>query len=224
MMTEDIDSVEEIQEEALQPTVPSIPPQDILYEGELNSEEILARTILYALDEGAEKLRQSGCFDPFTILIRGEELFIEDHSGSNEEGSYASANRTILLMEKIGDAYVFCYDGLVDLDSGQSDALIVEYANKGDEQAQINIRLYQVSDGEYVFDEPLYQAGETESFFKGMTSRALFQIESEAEDDELGLGADGESADGESAGGESADGEPAGSGSTGSGSTGTGQE
>jgi len=160
-----------------------IQSDDILSEGELNSEEILARTILYALDEGAEKLRQCGCFDPFTILIKGEELFIEDHPGDDEEGSYASANRTILLMEKLGDAYVFCYDAVVDLDSGQCNALIVEYAKKDDELAQINIRLYRIENGEYVFDESLYQAGETESFFKGKTNRAQSQGEFDAEFD-----------------------------------------
>jgi len=167
MMTEDIRSANAAADGA--PSL--IQSSDILSEGELNSEEILARTILYALDEGAERLRQCGSFDPFTILIRGEELYIEDHPGNDEEGSYSSANRVVLLMEKLGDAYVFCYDGLVDLESGQSDALIVEYANRDDVLAQINIRLYRIVDGEYIFEESLYQAGETESFFSGMTSR-----------------------------------------------------
>jgi len=177
MMIEDMNSADERQA-AFEPPIQQ---QDILNEGELNSEEILARTILYALEEAAEKLRQSSGFDPFTILIKGEELYIEEHPGETEEESCTSARRSVSSMGLICDAYVFCYDGFVELDEGQNDALIVEYANKEDEQAQINIRLYQVSDDEYVFDESLYQVGEGQSYFD--SNVPSYEQETEAEDE-----------------------------------------
>lgn len=142
-----------------------IRPDDIVAEGELNSEQVLERAVLYALEQGTEKLMQSGGFDPFLTIIKGEDLFIEDHPGETEEESYDSARRTILQMEHLCDAYAFCYDGFVELDDGPSDALIVEHASKGDESAQIIVCLYHVHGDHYHFDENLYQVGETETLF-----------------------------------------------------------
>jgi hypothetical protein len=139
--------------------------QDIVAEGELGSEQILERTILYALEQAVEMLGQSGTLEPFTILIEGEELYLEDHPGENEEQSYASARRTVYQMERLCNAYVFCYDGYVDLEDGRSDALIVEYANKGDEAAQVIIRMYHAHGDHYHFDEELYQVGEATTLF-----------------------------------------------------------
>ena len=139
---------------------------DIVSEGELTDEEVLSRTVLYTLDQGAEKLVQNGGFDPFTILISGEELFIEDQPGDTEEESYESARRTIYQMEHLCNAYTFCYDGFVELEDEPGDAIVIEYANKGDKQAQIVMCLYHIDDDdEYHFDENLYQVGETETLF-----------------------------------------------------------
>jgi hypothetical protein len=143
---------------------------NIIAEGELRSEQILERVVLYALDQGTEKLEQSGTLEPFTILIEDEELFIEEHPGEDEEASYASARRTVYQMERLCNAYVFCYDGYVVLDEGTRDALIVEYANKGDEKAQVIVRLYHSHDDHYHFDESLYQVGEAETLFGGLAS------------------------------------------------------
>jgi hypothetical protein len=144
--------------------------QDILAEGELSSEQILERVVLYALDQGTEKLEQSGALEPFTILIEGEELFIEEHPGETEEESFDSARRTIYQMERLCNAYVFCYDGYVTLDEGTSDALIVEYANKTDEKAQVIVRLYHLHGDHYHFDESLYQVGDAETLFGALAS------------------------------------------------------
>jgi hypothetical protein len=143
--------------------------QDVVAQRELSSEQILERVILYALEQGTEKLEQSGDFDPFTILIEGEELFVEEHPGESEEQSYASARRTVYQMERLCNAYAFCYDGYVTLDDGTSDALVVEYANKGDEKAQIIVKLYHLHDDHRHFDEALYQVGETETLFSEKT-------------------------------------------------------
>jgi hypothetical protein len=68
-------------------------------------------------------------------------------------------------MEKLCNAYVFCYDGFVDLESGTSDALIAEFANKGDEMAQVIVRLYSGQGDELEIEETLYHIGETDSLF-----------------------------------------------------------
>jgi hypothetical protein len=136
-------------------------------EGELSSEQILERAVLYALDQGREMLEQSGEFEPFTVLIDGEELYIEEHPAESEEESYASARRTVYQMERVCSAYAFCYDGYVDLEDGTSDALVVEFANKGDKQAQIIVLTYHRHDDHYHFNDTLYQVGETDTLFGG---------------------------------------------------------
>ncbi len=138
---------------------------EIVEEGELSSEEILEGTILFALEQAGEQLEQSGEVEPFTILINGEELNVEGLMGETEEEFYAEARRSVFQMEKISNAYVFCYDGFVDLDSGESDALIVEFANKGDENAQVIVRLYKNEDDNLEIEETLYHVGETETLF-----------------------------------------------------------
>jgi hypothetical protein len=156
---------------------PNVPPtaadiQDGAEPDELSSEQITSRALLYAFDQGVEMLEQSGEFEPFTIIISGEELFIEEQPGENPDESYASARRTVYQMERLSDAYLFCYDGYVELDAGPSDALIVEWANKGDENAQIIIKLYHRHGEHYHFDEALYQVGETGSFYHAETDGA----------------------------------------------------
>jgi hypothetical protein len=166
-------------------------PQDAVAEGELSAEQILERTVLYALEQGAEKLGQAEGFDPFTILIDGEELYLEEHPGESEEVSRASARRTVYQMERLCDAYVFCYDGYVELadgadedgedgdtgdtgevnggadteDAGTRDALIAEYASKGDEQAPIVALMYHRHGDHSHFDDTLYQIGEADTLF-----------------------------------------------------------
>ena len=138
---------------------------DVVEESEINAERILERTILFALDEAGEQLKQSGGVEPFTVLIKGEELFVEEQPGISEEISYAAARRAVFQMENLCNAYVFCYDGYVDLDSGQSDALIAEFANKEDEQAQVIVRLYNNTDDGPEIEDTLYHVGDAETLF-----------------------------------------------------------
>jgi hypothetical protein len=145
--------------------------RDVVAEGELNCEQILERAVLYALEQGAEQLEQAGEFEPFTILIEGEELFIEDQPGESEEQSYASARRTVYQMERLCNAYLFCYDGYVDLEDGTSDAIVVECANKGDLSARIIVRMYHRHGDHYHFDTELYEVGEADTLFSNGTKK-----------------------------------------------------
>lgn len=155
---------EELEAQTSQQAQPTV-LQDVVGESELNSEQILERAILFALDEAAEQLEQSNGVEPFTVLIKGEELFVEEHANKTEEESYASARRAVFQMEKLCNAYVFCYDGFVDLDSGTSDALIAEFANKGDENGQVIVRLYSKEGEKLTVDETLYHVGDADSLF-----------------------------------------------------------
>lgn len=139
--------------------------EDVVEQGELNADEILEGSILFALDEAAEELEATGELEPFIVILQGEELFVEKLPSSSEEVSYAAARRSVYQMEKICNAYVFCYDGYVELDEGTSDALITEFANKGDEQAQVIVRLYTNDDDKLEIEEELYHVGDADTLF-----------------------------------------------------------
>jgi hypothetical protein len=164
-MTEDVTTAQDPQDD-------TVALDDIVEEGELTDEEIVSRTILYAFDQGIEMLEQSGGFDPFTVVVSDDELYIEEQPGETEEESYASARRTVFQMERLCDAYAFCYDGYVNLEDGESDAIIVEWARKGDGAAQTLVKLYHRHGDHLHFDEELYQVGEAESLFSPSSSTA----------------------------------------------------
>jgi hypothetical protein len=180
MTTDKRDADELAQDEAVQDE--AAVRDDVIAKGELDTEEILERTVLYALEQGTEKLEQSGGFEPFTILIEGEELYIEEQPGETEEQSYAAARRAVYQMERLCNAYVFCYDGFVDLEDGTSDALVAEFARKGDEKAQIVVRLYHRHGDQLHFDEALYQVGEAETLF-GAEANASVHAAATSEED-----------------------------------------
>ena len=170
----------------------------IVGEGELDSSKVLDRSILYAFEQGSEKLCQSQGFNPFLVLIKGEELFIEEQPAESEADSYASARRTIFQMDKICASYIFCYDGYVTLEDGDSDALVVEYASREDEAAQVIVRLYHEHDGHYHFDDGLYAVGDAPSLFVDGDGEAAVEDGTEGAESDIDA-ADADEADGDAA-------------------------
>ncbi|MDR1713236.1 MAG: hypothetical protein LBR39_03675 [Coriobacteriales bacterium] len=132
---------------------------------ELTDEKITDRVVFYAFDQAAEMLQEAGGFEPFTIILKGEDLFIEEHPGESVEECYDLARKEVFKMQLIAEAYAFCYDGFVELEDGPSDAIIVERASKGDAQAEVLVVLYHQHGDHYHFDETFYSMGETEPLF-----------------------------------------------------------
>jgi len=140
--------------------------------GELSEDDPAESAVFFALDEAATKIEDEGSFDPFLVILQGEELFVEDQEGEEEEEIYESARQTLYQMELLADAYVFCYDGYVDLDEGTHDAILVEWARKGSASAQVLAWLYKDHDDHVDFIEPLYTLGEADSLFSGAVGAA----------------------------------------------------
>jgi len=133
--------------------------------GELSEDDPVERAVFYSLDEAAQKLEEQGDFDPMLIIVQGEEIHVDEPDGDDEETIIAAAQKTVYQMAKVADAYVFVYDGFVDLDDDSSDAIIVEYARKGDSEAQVLAWLYAGHDDHLHFSEPLYSLGNAPSMF-----------------------------------------------------------
>jgi hypothetical protein len=134
----------------------------------LEEDNALDKVVFYAFDEAREKLEQTGRFDPFTVILSGEELYVEAHGGENAAECFNSARRTVDQMSNLADAYVFCYDGYVAADEGTRDAIVAERAHKGDELAEAFALLYkkdETDEGAIVYDEEIYGLGEASSLF-----------------------------------------------------------
>jgi hypothetical protein len=140
-------------------------PDDVSQAEEINSDAAADKMLLYAFDQAVEMLEQGEGFDPFSILLKDDEFFFEDHPGDVIDECYASARRSIHQMALVASDYVFCYDGYVDLDEGETDAIIVERAHKDDAEAEVFAMLYETHDDHFHFDETLYGIGEAPNYF-----------------------------------------------------------
>lgn len=119
--------------------------------------EVLEQVLFYTLDEAKGKLQDGEDVVPFTALVVGENLFVENHPADDVEKCFNLAKHTVEGAAG-AKAYAFCYDGYVDTDEGQKDALIAEGGTPGEPQGfAIGLFYEQKEDGTPETDgEPLY--------------------------------------------------------------------
>jgi len=135
---------------------------------DMDADAPLNKVMLYAFDEARQKLEQGSDVEPFTVILAGEELYVESHPGDDIVECFNSARKTMFEMDLLADAYVFCYDGYVQLDEGARDALIVERAEKTAEVGEAFALLYTMDeegDGSIEFEDAIFGLGEAPSLF-----------------------------------------------------------
>lgn len=96
-------------------------------------DDVLKAVIVSVLNEAADKMEEGKEVIPFTGLAVKENLFIETHPGDDVEECFLAARKEV-QGARGATAYAFCYDGYVDTDEGQKDALIAEGGLPGEEQ------------------------------------------------------------------------------------------
>ncbi|MDR0500175.1 MAG: hypothetical protein LBG97_02865 [Coriobacteriales bacterium] len=135
----------------------------------LDEQQPMDKLVLYVLDEARKKLEKNGGFEPFTVIVRKDDLYEENHPGDDPVTCFNSALLAVKTMSSMADAYLFCYDGFVNLEDGVCDAIIVERASKQDELAQSFALMYDVEEesdeGSISYDEQIYLLGEAPSLF-----------------------------------------------------------
>lgn len=137
--------------------------------------ENLMQAVGYAFQEAMSKLADGSELQPFTVILNGENLTIEEHDGEDDDECRASAQRAINVDPASVDGYAYAYDGFIqtglDPDDTQ-DAIIVECAEYDDDHATVLCKIYdqealeeftrrqaageeslQVDDGMYVIGE-----------------------------------------------------------------------
>lgn len=119
--------------------------------------EMLERVLLFALDEGKQRMLAGEDVVPFTSLVVKDNVFIETHPGNDPEECFNYARHTV-QGARGADAYAFCYDGYVETDAGTKDALIAEGGIPGTAEGFAVSYLYEPKEGAApVFEsEPAY--------------------------------------------------------------------
>lgn len=108
-----------------------VDPEEKLPEEDID--DVLKTIIRAVLDEAANKMEAGEEVIPFTGLAVKENLFIETHPADDVEECFLSARKEV-EGARGATAYAFCYDGYIETDDGQRDALIAEGGLPGEEQ------------------------------------------------------------------------------------------
>jgi hypothetical protein len=123
------------------------------------------RIVDYAINEAVEQLSQVGAFEPFSVILVGDEMNIESYGGEDAVEVFNAARETIQQMELLADAYVFVYDGYLNTDDGDKDAVIAEFCLKGEEVGSAYAVIYTENNDSLEIEEQVYEIGEAQSLF-----------------------------------------------------------
>ena len=126
---------------------------------------------------------------PFSALAVGDSLFMEEHAADTPAESFRSARHTV-AGARGAQAYGFCYDGFIEVDSPQGeqvmrDCLIAEGGTPGADYGHAIGMVYRSrEDGTLVFDEePIYVA-KSLNYMAGLGEDNL-EVEEFTQPDEL---------------------------------------
>ena len=128
-----------------------------------NIPEVLEKALLFCLDTAQIKMGAGEEMAPFTAIVVKDEVFLETYPYEDTQVIYEEACKTVSGATGMA-AYAFCYDGYIDTDEGEIDAIIAEGATPDMEEAIAICIPYSLEDDVYSFgEEPLF-AGTCPSF------------------------------------------------------------
>ena len=126
--------------------------------------EILHQVLSWCIDDARQRMEAGEELVPFTALVAGDTLFTEEHAADDPEECYELARQTVEHASGAA-AYVFCYDGYINLDPEMLDAIVAEGGVPGAEAGFAIGLVYTLDeDGAPEFaDDPVY-LGEAPNF------------------------------------------------------------
>ena len=137
----------------------------------LEMDEVLEQVLGYAVDEAKTKLIETGELVPFTIVVEEDNMHIESFP-DEYENLRNDVRDQIKTASSFASHYAFVYDGYIDTDAGTLDAIIVECAERDQEEAFAIAQIYTVDesgDGAMTFEDGLAYIGPAEMFFDADT-------------------------------------------------------
>lgn len=125
-------------------------------------DETLEILLLQVIEEAQQRMEDGEDVVPFTALLVGDSVFEETHNGTTDE-CFASAQKTVEGAEG-ARAYAFCYDGYIETDDGDKDAIIAEGGIPGEKDGVAVGLLYDASGEEITFEEEVCYIAEAPNF------------------------------------------------------------
>ena len=126
------------------------------------------RTALeHAFADARRCLMEDGSMVPFSILCTSDGFDVSDHPGDEPQEVYESMKS--LLAREMPEAYVFVYDGYVDLVDGRSDAIVCETARRGELFAALLAQPYATHEGGCDFAPTFASVGTTKPLYPSGT-------------------------------------------------------
>ncbi len=137
----------------------------------LDLDETLEQVLGFCLDEAQKKKIELGGFEPFTVIVEGENMHIETYPDEDPEAARANAEAQIRTASSFATHYALCYDGFIEAEEEETgeettlDAIIVECAQRDMDEAMAIVLVYEDEDGVIDFSEEAGYAGPAEFLF-----------------------------------------------------------
>lgn len=128
-------------------------------------DETLEVLLLQTIEEAQQRMEDGEEVVPFTALLIDESVFEETHTGSTDE-CFESARETVEGAEG-ARAYAFCYDGYVETDEGDKDAIIAEGGIAGEGEGVAVGLLYAEGENGFEFEEEVCFIAAAPNFLAG---------------------------------------------------------
>lgn len=127
--------------------------------------DLLQNLLQYLVEEARKKMEQDGSYTPFVGVAIGETLALEEITGDEPDDVYRLAKHTV-ENTRGAQGYGFCYDGYVDTDDGQRDAIIAEGGMAGEPEGYAIALLYTANEeaGAFTFVPPVSYIGPAPNF------------------------------------------------------------
>lgn len=130
-------------------------------------DETLESVLLYAINRAREAVEAGDAFVPFTALAVKDTLFMENHPAETADECFSQARHTV-QGARGASCYALCYDGYIDTDDGQKDALISEGGLPGELEGHAVGLMYTEEDDEITFAEEVVYVGKAPNFMLGL--------------------------------------------------------
>lgn len=134
-------------------------------------DELLQRLLQYLVREARDRMEADQEFAPFVGVAVKDALVLEEIVGEEPDDVYRMAKHTV-EGTRGAQAYGLCYDGYIDTDEGQRDAIIAEGGMAGQPEGYAICLLYNVGeeDEELEFIPPISYVGMAPNFMAFLTN------------------------------------------------------
>ncbi|MGI6590060.1 MAG: hypothetical protein ACOX1O_00375 [Eggerthellaceae bacterium] len=136
-------------------------------------DDLLQRLLQYLVREARGRMEADQGFAPFVGVAVKDALVLEEIEGEEPDDVYRMAKHTV-EGTRGAQAYGLCYDGYIDTDDGQRDAIIAEGGMAGQPEGYAICLLYDADPekGTFNFIPPLSYVGMAPNFMAFLTDDA----------------------------------------------------